>query len=142
MKYLKIYLNTKINQGTPCYVINFNNTDNQNTALTCQTQSSQASSSDYYGNRGIQVAISNSFTPYALLNTSNPPTNAQVNWLDSASYQYTGKSNVTIWLTGYLAPSVSSDYLFSITTNGFAQFYLSTDSTSSQKVKDIKFIKF
>ncbi len=125
------------NKGTPCNVINFDNSNYQNTILTCQTQSAPTLSSDFYGNRGIQAAISLSYISYDSFNTSSPPANAQVIWIDSASYQYKGNSNVTVWLTGYLAPSVTSDYLFSVTTNGFAQFYLSFDSTSSQKVIEI-----
>ena len=60
----------------------------------------------------------------------------QSGWLDVASYHYPNSSDVTVWLAGYLAPSVSSDYLFSVATNGYAKFYVSTDSTSANKVKD------
>ncbi len=117
-------------------MINFDNTDQQNTVITCQTQPSQVFGKTNYGNRGINVVTQNVFTPFASLSSTNPSINVESTWLDVASYRFTNQTNVTVWLTGYLAPSVSSEYLFSLSTNAFAQLYLSNDSSSTNRVNN------
>ena len=117
-----------------CNVIGFNNADEENSIITCQTQPIQPSKTNYYGNRGLLVTINPVYTPFLALGVATPPPNAQTIWVDAASYQYTSSQYATIWLTGYLAPSTSSDYLFSIDSNSPTKFYLSTDSTSANKV--------
>ena len=61
-----------------------------------------------------------------------PSVNAQSLWLDAASDNNT--VDVTIWFNGFLTIAKSSDYLFSVKTNGGAKLYVSTDSTSANKV--------
>ena len=77
----------------------------------------------------------NAFTEYSRLDSFVQPINSTFTWLESASYQ-SASSPITIWMTGYLAPAVTSDYLFSLTLdgNGFGKFYLSDDSSSANKV--------
>jgi hypothetical protein len=115
-------------------VIDFDKTNQLSSVITCQTSSSQAAKTDYYGNRGINLQIENIFTSFTSLNSAVPSGNAQSSWLDIASYQYPNSTDVTVWLTGFLAPSSTSEYLFSLTTNGNAKLFLSTDGTSANKV--------
>ena len=121
-------------KGSSCNVIHFDGSDLLSSVITCQTKSSQAKANDYYGNRGINLQVQNVFTQFTYLGSAVPASNAQLSWLDVASYQYPNSSDATVWLTGYLAPSVSSDYLLLLTTNAYAKLYLSTDSNSANKV--------
>ena len=115
-------------------MINFDNSDEENAVITCQTTSNQPNSNDYYGNRGLFVTIDSGYTNFSRLALATPSANAQMTWLDIASYNYQNSTTATVWLTGYLAPAISSEYLFSLDTNAEAIFYLSTDNTSANKV--------
>jgi hypothetical protein len=42
--------------------------------------------------------------------------------------------DVTVWFNSFLTIGRSSEYLFSVKTNGAAKFYVSTDATSANKV--------
>jgi hypothetical protein len=121
-------------KGSQCDVVDFNNTNELNSIIVCETRSSQLTRVDYVGNRGINLVRDNVYTSFASLDSSVPSSSAKTIWLDVASYQDNQTVDVTIWLNGFLAISKSSDYLFSIKTNGAAKLYLSSDESSVNKV--------
>lgn len=73
-------------------------------------------------------------TAYASLATANPSANAQTIWLDQLKYVDPNKTDVTVWMTGFLTIARDSDYFISLSTNGAAILYLSTDSTAANQV--------
>ena len=74
------------------------------------------------------------------MDSALPSVNAQTIWLDAASYQDNNIVDVTVWLKGFLIIAKTSDYLFSLKTNGDAKLYLSTDATKANRViKERKF---
>jgi len=92
------------------------------------------SASEYYGNRGISLIRDNVYTDLANLAGATPSANAQKSILNQASYTDIQQSDVTVWLKGFFNPKTSSNYEFSLVTNGEAQLYVSTDATSANKV--------
>jgi hypothetical protein len=69
------------------------------------------------------------------LSSAQPSANALYSQINSASYKSNGIVNQTVWLKGFLAPARTSSYKLTIVTNGVAELYLSTDSTSSNKLR-------
>ena len=120
--------------GSPCIVTNFDNINQLSSVITCQTSSSQTATTDYYGNRGINPQVDKNFTSFAALSSAVPSGNAQSSWLDVATYQYPNSTDVTVWITGYLPSSSTSQYFFSLKTNVHAKFFISTDATPANKV--------
>lgn len=120
--------------GTPCQVLDFKLNNKVDSMLMCSTSPKGSVSAEYYGGRGITVYRDNLLTSSASLSTATPSANAQVSTLNDASYVDTQNVDVTIWMKGYIKPAVSSNYEFSISTNGQAVLMISTDSTSAAKV--------
>lgn len=105
-----------------------------NTTFVCTNVAQPTSATEYYGNRGINLIRDNVYTALAGLAAATPSANAQTNVLSQASYTDTQLSNVTVWLKGFFNPKISSNYEFSLVTNGEAQLFVSTDATSANKV--------
>ena len=63
-----------------------------------------------------------------------PSPNAVYSQLTDARYIDNQTSDVTVWIRGFILPAKDSRYEFSITTNGPAVLYLSTDASSTNKV--------
>lgn len=72
-------------------------------------------------------------TLFASLNSAVPSVNAQTIWLDELRYIDPNKTDVTVWMSGFLTIARDSDYLISLSTNGAAILYLSTDATEANK---------
>jgi hypothetical protein len=67
--------------------------------------------------------------------TATPSGSAVNSVIQNATYTDTQSVDVTIWLKGYFSPQIDSSYEFVLNTNGdAAMIYLSTDSTSANKV--------
>ena len=81
------------------------------------------------------MVTTNSYTSYENLSFAVAPSNASSTWLDIASYTNSNYP-ITIWMTGFLAPAISSEYwlFLNINNNNNVKFYLSNDSTSDNKV--------
>jgi len=95
-----------------------------------------ASSQEYVGNRGITLIVdSGTATSSASLASAQPSSSAQYSEIYAASYTATTSGAQTVWLKGFLAPRKTSRYKLSLVTNGVAELYLSTDSTSANKAK-------
>ena len=126
-------------KGQPCPVISFTsfNSNNSTSSIVCQVPVAPGSSSqEYSGNRGITLIVDNGVsTSSANLATVQPTSNAQSSQINMASYTSSTSGAQTIWLKGFLAPGKKSSYKLSLVTNGAAELYLSTDSTSVNKVK-------
>ena len=106
------------------------------TKLVCQSPSNSTNSAnEYYGNRGIKLIRDNVFTSYANMAVATPSGSAVNSVIQNATYTDTQSVDVTIWLKGYFSPQIDSSYEFDLNTNGdAAMIYLSTDSTSANKV--------
>ncbi len=124
--------------GQPCSLLEFNLNDTINTQLICRTPSlaSVAVGNQYPGGRGITVLRDNVLTSFNNLVNVSPSASAKASaqYYDSALYKDSMYRDVTVWLIGYLAPETSSNYQFSLNTNGDAVLLLSNDSTSNNKV--------
>jgi hypothetical protein len=114
--------------GSRCDVLSFDNTDQLNSKIVCEAKSSKTTKIRYAGNRGIYITRDNVSTSFASLDIILPSKNSQKNWFDAASFKDTGNVSVTVWLTGFLTPARSSDYIFSLKTNGVAKLFLTTES--------------
>ena len=103
-----------------------------NTTFVCQNSPQKQVNNEYYGNRGINLIRDNFYT--ADLANAVPSANAVNSIVYKAFFQDTQTIDVTIWLKGFFSPKKDSFYEFSINTNGQAQLFISTDSTSANKV--------
>ena len=102
----------------------------------CQVPAVGSSSQEYVGNRGITlIEDSGISTSSANLGTAQPTANAQYSELNMASYTASSSGARTVWFKGFLTPGKTSQYKLSLVSNGAAELYLSTDSTSTNKVK-------
>lgn len=118
-------------------MINFE-TINDKTVITCRTQSTRViSASDYVGNRGMNVVTIKNYTDYSNLDLAVQPINSTPEWIDSANYE-SSYAPITVWMTGYFAPLISSEYQFSL--NVLGKLYLSNDSSSANKVFKTRFL--
>jgi len=122
------------NLDIPCVVKLFNNDDPLNTKIVCTTQAASPAATEFIGNRGINLVRDNVNTAFASLGSATPSANAKTIWLDELKYIDTDTTDVTVWMQGFLVVAKDSDYLVSVTTNGAAVVYLSTDSTEANKV--------
>ena len=122
--------------GNQCNFVSFDMTNLPVTKLVCQSPSiSTNAANEYYGNRGMNLIRDNVFTSYANMATATPSANAVNSVIQNATYTDTQSVDVTIWLKGYFSPQIDSSYEFDLNTNGdAAMIYLSTDSTSANKV--------
>ena len=103
--------------------------------LICQTASKPSSiANEYSGGMGVTVIRDNVYTSSANLASAVPSANAVYSYLNDAQFVYNQTTDVTVWLKGFILPSKTSSYEFSITTNGTASLFISTDSTSANKV--------
>ena len=71
---------------------------------------------------------------FGSLVSATPSANAQTIWLDELAYIDPNITDVTVWMSGFLTIARDSDYLISLSTNGVATMYLSTDSTEANKI--------
>lgn len=107
-----------------------------NSKLVCETSAKPSTiRSEYYGGRGITSLRDNVFTSFADLATIKPSPSANTTQLNKASYKDSQNINVTVWLKGFITPGKSSNYEFSIQTNGHAILFLSVNETSAVKVR-------
>ena len=90
--------------------------------------------SEYPGGRGINLITENVHTVFASLSSAVPSQNAIVSYIDQLSYKYAVSQSVTVWFRGFFTPGKDSNYQFELVTNGDALLFLSTDSTSANKV--------
>lgn len=118
--------------GQPCNLAGFDMANLPNTTFVC-TSPAQTSASEYYGNRGINVIVDNVYS--SNLATATPSNAATSNVTNRAAFISSQTGPVTVWLKGFLSPQKDSNYDFTLKTNGQAILYLSTDSTSANKVK-------
>ena len=114
--------------------MSFDDSDQLNTKIVCQTSTPPAVASEYSGNRGITLIRDNAYTAFGSLATVTPSVNAKYDWLDAASFVDNQAVDVTVWLKGFLLPAKSSDYLFSVTANGPTKLFLSTNAAAANKV--------
>jgi len=89
---------------------------------------------EYPGGRGMVLIRDNILTPFSNLTRVIPSATATLSYMNMASFTDNQFRDVTIWLRGFLEPGKSSRYEFTLNTNGDAILYLSTDSTSSNKI--------
>ena len=125
--------------GQPCILIDFDMSNLPNTKFVCQNspQSSVTeSSSEFYGDRGLNLITDSIYTPMSSLATVQPSAKAQYNTTDQAAYYGVANQtgDLTVWLIGFLSPKTTSLYELSLVTNKSALLYLSTDSSSANKV--------
>ena len=126
----------------PCEIIDFQLNDTINTKLTCKTPAKpQSLASEYAGGRGVNLIVDSQLTAFDNLRTVQPSANAQQSYIDKASYTYAANQDVTVWFKGFISPGKSSNYIFSLVSNGDAILYLSTSNSSSNKV-NLKKIHF
>ena len=118
--------------GQACELISFDMQNLPNTTFVCQNSPQKQVKNEYYGNRGINLIRDNVYT--ADLANAVPSANAVNSIVYKAFFQDTQTIDVTIWLKGFFSPKKDSFYEFSINTNGQAQLFISTDSTSANKV--------
>lgn len=83
---------------------------------------------------GVTVIRDNVFTDSGSLASALPSSNATYSVINDAQYIDNQTVDVTVWLKGYLLPKRTSKYEFSISSNGGALLYLSTDDTPANKV--------
>ena len=126
-----------IKKDQSCPIISFNSNSNSSiSTIVCQVPSTGPAKPEYVGNRGITLIEDGGlYTSSANLSTAQPSSNAQYSELTMASYTASSSGARTIWLKGFLAPGKTSQYKLSLVTNGAAELYLSTDSTSANKTK-------
>ena len=120
--------------GQQCDVIDFNMKNLPSTSLICKNKPQKSIKTEYYGNRGINFYRDNVYTSYNQFLSAIPSASSQTNILDSAYYNDTNTIDITIWFIGYFNPKKDSAYQFNLITNGDAQLFLSTDSSSTNKV--------
>lgn len=121
--------------GLPCKITNFTMSNLPETTLNCLSPPAPSViKTDYFGNRGINLAIDNFYTPYDSLVTARPSVNAYNTVLNQTAFFSNETNDKTIWLTGYFSPKIDSLYEFELVTNAEAVFSLSMDSTSINKV--------
>ncbi len=121
--------------GQPCNVIDFDMSDLNATRIVCETPAEVVASADNYGNRGITLIKETVATNAENLATAVPSNNAEVSILDKATFTDTGSAHITVWLKGFIYPRVNSTYQFSVVTNGVANLFISSDSSSANKQK-------
>ena len=124
-------------KGQPCSISSFtSNSNTGNSTIVCQVPAVGTAQQDYSGNRGITLIEDSGITTSSSnLATAQPSANAQYSEISMASYFASSSGSRTVWLKGFLAPGKTSQYKLSLVTNGVAELYLSTDSTSANKVK-------
>ena len=120
--------------GEPCELINFNMTNLPNTQFICRNSPQLKPSNEYYGNRGINLIRDDVYTEFNSLATAVPSVNAQSSTAKQISYNDTKTVDLTVWFKGFINPRVTSFYEFYIDTNASAALFVSTDSTSANKV--------
>lgn len=121
--------------GEACSLIDFQMTNLPDTQFTCEFKSQQnPSSNEYYGNRGINFIRDDVYTLFANLASVTPSANARYNITNQMFFNENRPFDSTVWFRGYFKPKISSNYLFSINTNGSAILFVSTDSSSANKV--------
>ena len=126
-------------KGQSCPIISFTsfNSSSATSSIVCQVPAvPSASSQEYIGNRGISLIVDSGIaTSSASLASAQPSSSAQYSEIYAASYTASTSGAQTVWLKGFLAPGKTSRYKLSLVTNGVAELYLSTDSTSANKAK-------
>lgn len=115
--------------GQTCKVKGFNQDDYLKTRITCET-AIYHNSTEYFGNRGITLYQSDTFTN-DLVNTVRP-INEEAQIIDEFSYSRTSVG--TVFLTGFLVPGKSSNYTLSIVSDANAALFISSDGNSSNKI--------
>lgn len=118
----------------PCEVKAFINDDPSNSQIVCTTKAANPTATGFIGNRGVNMIRDNVNTVFSSLVSAVPSGSAQTIWIDELRYVDPNKTDVTVWMSGFLSIARDSDYLISLTTNGVAVLYLSTDSTEANKV--------
>ena len=98
-----------------------------------------ANLAEYCGNRGLTLLVDNGYNSLTNLNKITPSANAVHSEINKASFKSNSSSQATVWLKGFLNPGKTSLYEFEVKTNGEAILYLSSDSTSANKVKNCIF---
>ena len=83
-------------------MISFDDSDQLNTKIICQTSTAPAAAAEYSGNRGITIIRDNVNTAFASLGSVTPSASAQYDWLDAASFVDSQAVDVTVWLKGFL----------------------------------------
>ena len=124
-------------KGKSCSILDFvDGTSSDPTAsIVCQVPSNNNTVfTEYVGNRGITLIIDNVYS--ANLQNVVPSNTAAYSEINMISYQATRTGNYTIWLKGFLAPGKTSRYEFEVVSNGNAILFISTDSSSANKVND------
>lgn len=105
------------------------------TTLVCQTPNAPSSAStEYYGNRGVNIIRDNVYTSFNSLAAAIPSSQASQSVYRDTNFTDTQSVDVTIWMKGFISSQKDSLYEFSIVTNGEAALYISTDATSANKV--------
>ena len=86
--------------------------------------------SEYIGNRGVTLIKDPVYS--SNLATAIPSSRAKYSEINLASYQIS--DTYTVWLKGFLAPKKTSQYEFEIVSYGNSILYISSDSSSANKV--------
>lgn len=106
-------------------------------SIVCQMPSNENTIfSEYIGNRGVTLIVDAVYS--SNLTAAIPSSSANYSEINMASYQIAG--TYTIWLKGFLAPKKTSQYEFEIVSTGNSVLYISSDSSSANKVI-IKYFK-
>lgn len=87
--------------------------------------------SEFMGGLGVTLIQDNVYT--SSLDGAQPSANAVYSQINDAQFSTNQTTDITVWLKGYIYISKTSKYDFSITTNGAAVLYLSTDASSANK---------
>ncbi|CAF1300760.1 unnamed protein product, partial [Adineta ricciae] len=109
------------------------------TTVQCQIPSSVTipNQNQYQGGRGLQLFRDTIAYSQSTLSSNSPPvpsSSAIQMWIDDASYTSTNSSDETVWIEGFIRPSKTATFTFSLSTNGNAVLFLSTDASPSNKV--------
>ena len=104
-------------------------------SIVCEvpTSDNNAYAAEYIGNRGITLVLDR--VSSANLQTATPSATATYTQINMASYRTTQTGSYTMWLKGFLAPGKTSRYEFEVVSNGNAILFLSTDSSSTNRVR-------
>lgn len=114
--------------GRDCQITGFNMDNQDRSRIECLTKPfEQIPTDNYYGNRGITIFTSNTYS--ADLSLARPDDHKEIR----DQFSYPSGSHKTVWLVGYLIPGKSSQYQFSLSSNGDAKLYLSSDANPNNK---------
>ena len=113
-------------------MLSYERNNGYDSKLVCQTASKPAQiGSEYMGGLGVTLIQDNVFTSSPA--GASPSGNAVYSQLNDARFVTNQTTDVTVWLKGYILVSKTSKYDFSVSTNGLAVLYLSTDASSANK---------